>query len=178
MPTIKSFEELAVWKDARIFANKIYNLTKKFPDEEKYGLTSQITRASVSVASNIAEGFDRYSKTDFIKFLIIARGSISEIQNDLYIALDLKYINQNDFQEAYALTKDLGKQINGFIKYLRSYDKNNSKNDKVNEEYYKHVFWTSNILIVELVNRRINLNYLIGELANRSIGQLIYWSIG
>lgn len=103
MPTIKSFEELAVWKDARIFANKIYNLTKKFPNEEKYGLTSQITRATVSVASNIAEGFDRYSKKDFIKFLNIARGSISEIQNDLYIALDLKYINQNDFQEAYAL---------------------------------------------------------------------------
>jgi four helix bundle protein len=62
LPTIKSFEELAVWKDARIFANKICNLTKKFPDKEKYGLTSQITRAAVSVASNIAEGFDRYSK--------------------------------------------------------------------------------------------------------------------
>jgi four helix bundle protein len=88
LPTIKSFEELAVWKDARIFANKIYNLTKKFPNKEKYGLTSQITRAAVSVASNIAEGFDRYSKKDFIKFLIIARGSISEIQNGLYIALD------------------------------------------------------------------------------------------
>ena len=140
MATIKSFEELQVWKDARKFANKIYNLTSKFPKEENYGLTSQITRASVSIGSNIAEGFDHYSKKDFIKFLIIARGSISEIQNDLYIALDLKYINQNNFQEAYVLAKDLGKQINGFIKYLRSYDKNNSKNDKVNEEYYKYNF--------------------------------------
>ena len=140
MPTIKSFEELAVWKDARIFANKIYNLIKKFPDKEKYGLTSQITRAAVSVASNIAEGFDRYSKKDFIKFLIIARGSISEVQNDLYIALDLKYINQNDFQEAYALAKDLGKQINGFIKYLRSYDKQNSKANKINEEFNYYQF--------------------------------------
>jgi len=140
LPTIKSFEELAVWKDARIFANKIYNLIKKFPDKEKYGLTSQITRAAVSVASNIAEGFDRYSKKDFIKFLIIARGSISEVQNDLYIALDLKYINQNDFQEAYALAKDLGKQINGFIKYLRSYDKQNSKANKINEEFNYYQF--------------------------------------
>jgi len=140
LPTIKSFEELPVWKDARKFANKIYNLTKKFPKEENYGLTSQITRAAVSIGSNIAEGFDRYSKKDFIKFLIIARGSISEIQNDLYIALDLKYINQNDFQETYALSKELGKQINGFIKYLRSYDKNNSKDEKVNEEYYKYDF--------------------------------------
>ncbi|HAJ32243.1 MAG TPA: diversity-generating retroelement protein bAvd family protein [Candidatus Atribacteria bacterium] len=90
---MKSFEELPVWKDARKFANKIYNLTKKFPKEERYGLTSQITRAAVSIGSNIAEGFDRYSKKDFIRFLIIARGSISEIQNNLYIALDLKYIN-------------------------------------------------------------------------------------
>ena len=139
MPTIKSFEELPVWKDARKFANKIYNLTKKFPKEENYGLTSQITRATVSIGSNIAEGFDRYSKKDFIRFLIIARGSISEIQSDLYIALDLKYINQNDFQETYTLSKDLGKQINGFIKYLRSYDKQNSKANKLNEEsnYYQ-----------------------------------------
>lgn len=139
MPTIKSFEELPVWKDARKFANKIYNLTKKFPKEENYGLTSQITRATVSIGSNIAEGFDRYSKKDFIRFLIIARGSISEVQNNFYIALDLKYINQNDFKETYALSKDLGKQINGFIKYLRSYDKNNSKANKLNEElnYYQ-----------------------------------------
>jgi four helix bundle protein len=139
LPTIKSFEELPVWKDARKFANKIYNLTKKFLKVENYGLTSQITRATVSIGSNIAEGFDRYSKKDFIRFLIIARGSISEIQNNLYIALDLKYINQNDFQETYALSKDLGKQINGFIKYLRSYDKQNSKTNKLNEEsnYYQ-----------------------------------------
>ena len=139
MPTIKSFEELPVWKDARKFANKIYNLTKKFPKEENYGLTSQITRAAVSIGSNIAEGFERYSKKDFIRFLIIARGSISEIQNNLYIALDLKYINQNDFQETYALAKELGKQINGFIKYLRSYDKQNSKANKLNEKsnYYQ-----------------------------------------
>jgi len=139
LPTIKSFEELPVWKDARKFANKIYNLTKKFPKEENYGLTSQITRATVSIGSNIAEGFDRYSKKDFIKFLIIARGSISEIQNDLYIALDLKYINQNDFQETYALAKELGKQINGFIKYLKSYDKQNSKTNRLNEKsnYYQ-----------------------------------------
>jgi len=136
--TIKSFEELPVWEDSRKFANKIYNLTKKFPNKENFGLTSQITRAAVSVGSNIAEGFDRFSKKDFVRFLIIARGSISEVQNDLYIALDLKYINKNDFVEIYALTKELGKQINGFIKYLRSYDKNNSKDGKVHEEYCKY----------------------------------------
>jgi len=138
--TIKSFEELPVWEDSRKFASKIYNSTKKFPNKENFGLTSQITRAAVSVGSNIAEGFDRFSKKDFVRFLIIARGSISEVQNDLYIALDLKYINKNDFVEIYALAKELGKQINGFIKYLRSYDKNNSKDVKVKEEYYKYDF--------------------------------------
>jgi len=136
LSTIKSFEELKVWKDARKFVIKIYCLSKKFPNEENYGLTLQITRAAVSIGSNIAEGFDRYSKKDFIKFLIIARSSVSEVQNDLYIALDLKYINQKDFQETYSLAKDLGKQINGLIKYLKSYDKQNSKAGKINEGSY------------------------------------------
>ena len=83
------------------------------------------------------ENFQFTNWREIIHF--IARGSISEVQNNLYIALDLKYINQNDFQEAYALAKDLGKQINGFIKYLRSYDKQNSKANKINEEsnYYQ-----------------------------------------
>jgi len=140
LSTIHSFEELTVWKDARKFTLQIYNLTKKFPDMEKYGLTSQMNRAAVSIGSNIAEGFDRYSKKDFIKFLIIARSSVSEIQNDLYIALDLRYIGKNDFVETYALAVGLGKQINGFVKYLKSYDKNNSKDCKVNEEYCKYDF--------------------------------------
>ena len=121
MSIIKSFEELPMWKDARKFTNKIYNLTKKFPSREVYGLNSQITRAAVSIMSNISEGFDRFSSREFIRFLIIARGSISEVQNDLYIALDLKYISQNEFQLAYDDAKNLGKQINGFIKYLRNH---------------------------------------------------------
>jgi len=118
---IKSFEELPMWKDARKFTNKIYNLTKKFPSREVCGLNSQITRAAVSIMSNIAEGFDRLSSREFIRFLVISRGSISEVQNDLYIALDLKYISKNEFQLAYDDAKNLGKQINGFIKYLRNH---------------------------------------------------------
>ena len=121
MSIIKSFEELPMWEDARKFTNKIYNLTKKFPSREVYSLNLQITRAAVSIMSNIAEGFDRFSSREFIRFLIIARGSISEVQNDLYIALDLKYISQNEFQLAYDDAKKLGKQINGFIKYLRNH---------------------------------------------------------
>jgi len=117
---IKSFEELPIWKDARKFTNEIYS-------REMYGLNSQITKAAVSIMSNIAEGFGRFSSREFIRFLVIARGSISEVQNDLYIALDLKYISQNEFQLAYDNAKNLGKQINGFIKYLRSFKDSDSK---------------------------------------------------
>ena len=97
MSTIKAFEELIIWQEARKFANNIYKLTKKFPKEELYGLTSQMRRAAVSVMSNIAEGFDRRTTKEFISFLVIARASVSEIQNDLYISLDLNYINTENF---------------------------------------------------------------------------------
>ena len=105
LSTIKSFEELPVWQDARKFTNKIYNLTNKFPKEELYGLTSQIRRATVSIMSNIAEGFDRRSDKELSNFLSIARGSSSEVQNDLYIALDLNYISQDEFNKLYQEAK-------------------------------------------------------------------------
>jgi len=116
LSTVKSFEDLTVWKDARIFTNKIYLLTKQFPNEELYGLTSQIRRATVSIMSNIAEGF-----------VCISRGSISEVQNDLFIAKDLKYINDDEFQQAYKYSKKLAMQLNGLIKYLRTNGKTFSK---------------------------------------------------
>jgi len=120
LPTVKSFEDLAVWKDARKFTNKIYMLTKKFPKEELYGLTSQIRRATVSIMSNIAEGFDRRSDKELTNFLSIARASSSEVQNDLYIALDLNYISQVEFNQLYQEAKKIAKQINGLMNYLKS----------------------------------------------------------
>ena len=120
MPTVKSFEDLAVWKDARKFTNKIYNLTNKFPKEELYGLTSQIRRATVSIMSNIAEGFDRRSDKELTNFLSIARASSSEVQNDLYIALDLNYLSQVEFNQLYQEAKKIAKQINGLMNYLKS----------------------------------------------------------
>lgn len=85
-----------------------------------YGLKSQITRAAVSVMSNIAEGFHRYSKREFINFLIITRSSLAEVQSHLYIALDLGYINKDEFSDLYSESISLFKQINGLIKYLRT----------------------------------------------------------
>jgi four helix bundle protein len=116
---IKSFEELEVWQRARKFVLKIYNLTKSFPKNELYGLTSQIRRAAFSIGSNISEGFDRRSDKEFSNFLAIARGSIAEVQNDLYIALDLKYISEDEFNATYGETKKIAKQINGLMTYLK-----------------------------------------------------------
>ena len=120
MSTIKSFEDLPVWQDARKFTNKIYNITNKFPKEELYGLTSQIRRAAVSIMSNIAEGFDRRSDKELTNFLSMSRASSSEVQNDLYIALDLEYISQAEFNQLYQEAKKIAKQINGLMTYLRS----------------------------------------------------------
>ena len=128
MPKIRSFEDLPVWIDARKFTNKVYKLTNKFPKNELYGLSSQIRRATVSIMSNIAEGFDRYSVREFINFLIIERGSNSEVQNDCYIAFDLEYINKEEFEEIYKLSRSIGKQINGLIKYLRTKENYFAKN--------------------------------------------------
>ena len=104
-----------------------------FPAKENYGLTSQITRAVVSIMSNIAEGFGRESNKEFIRFLTISRGSNAEVQSDLFIALDLNYIKQEEFQSTYSMAEKLGKQINGLIKYLRANTKINSRKNKISE---------------------------------------------
>jgi len=134
LSTIKAFEELIIWQEARKFTNNIYRVTNKFPKEELYGLTSQMRRAAVSVMSNIAEGFDRRTTKEFISFLIIARASVSEVQNDLYISLDLNYINTENFQTNYDYTQKIAKLINGLITYLKSQTENYTKTTKINEQ--------------------------------------------
>lgn len=120
MTTVKSFEDLTIWQESRKFTNKIYVLTKKFPKEELYGLTSQIRRAAVSISSNIAEGFDRRSDKELSNFLSIARASTAEVQNNLYIALDLKYISQIEFNKLYQEAKKIAQKINSLMTYLKS----------------------------------------------------------
>ncbi|HZK12445.1 MAG TPA: four helix bundle protein [Atribacterota bacterium] len=139
MATIKSFEELIIWQEARKFANDIYKLTKKYPQEEVYGLTSQMRRAAVSVMSNIAEGFDRRTTKEFISFVMIARASISEVQNDLYISLDLNYINKEDFKTHYDHARKIGKLVNGLITYLKSQTKSYTKTTKINEQIQQYL---------------------------------------
>src|SRR3989344_8456482 len=116
METIKSFTDLRSWQEAHSLAIMIYNLTKKFPKEEQFGLTNQIRRASVSVVSNIAEGFSRYSSREKAQFYRHSLGSLSELQSQLLIAKDIHYITKEDF-DAFALqTITASKLINGLIK--------------------------------------------------------------
>jgi four helix bundle protein len=139
MSTVRSFEELTIWQEARKFTNGIYTLTKRFPKEELYGLTSQIRRASVSIMSNIAEGFNRRSTKEFINFLIIAKASTFEVQNDLYIALDLNYIKEEDFQADYNCAQKIAMSINKLITYLRSQIKTYAKKPKINEQIQQYL---------------------------------------
>ena len=88
------FKELGVWKKSRLFCSEIYAITSSFPSDEKFGLTNQLRRASVSIPSNIAEGSSRNSNKDFSRFLEIAIGSAYEIETQLLIASDLGFIHQ------------------------------------------------------------------------------------
>ena len=91
------YTELEVWKEARILVNSVYQISKAFPKEETHGLTSQIRRCSVSIPSNIAEDCGRRTSADTIQFLNISRGSLYELETQLFIALDQGYLKKEDF---------------------------------------------------------------------------------
>lgn len=112
------FETLDVWKKSIQFASQIYKLSRKFPASEQYGLTSQLTRAAVSISLNIAEGSSRKSKVDFKRFIQIALGSVNEVVTCLYIALNEEYINKQDFETVYKQCEQISKMLYGFQKYL------------------------------------------------------------
>jgi four helix bundle protein len=116
---IEKFEDILAWQEARILTKKIYELTNSLPFKRDQGLGRQAQEASVSIMANVAEGFDRQSKREFIKFLYYASGSASEVQSHLYVALDQKYISDVDFQETYNQAKKTKSLINGFISYLK-----------------------------------------------------------
>ena len=93
-----NFRELDVWKRAMLIAKQVYVLTEQFPTEEKFGITSQIQRAAVSIASNIAEGAGRGSEKDFVHFLNIALGSAFEVETQMLLSKDLGYIEEDDYK--------------------------------------------------------------------------------
>jgi four helix bundle protein len=113
------FKELIIWQKSRIFCSQIYLLTSKFPVEKKFGITNQLRRASVSIASNIAEGSSRNSDKDFSRFLEIAIGSAYEIETQLLISSDLGFISKIELEEITLKIEEIIKMISKFRSTLK-----------------------------------------------------------
>lgn len=118
------FENLEVWQDARTLNRRVYRLTRKFPSDEQFGLTSQIRRATVSVSSNIAEGSGRNSDKDFAHFLEQAYGSLMEVASQIFIAVDEAYVSKD---EAESVLEDIDKLAGKTVALNRSLEVANSK---------------------------------------------------
>ncbi len=116
---IKSFTDLQAWKIGHKLVLLIYKTTKDFPKEEMYGLISQMRRAVLSITSNIAEGFSRKTSKEKSQFYTIALGSLTELQNQLVVCRDIKYINQTEFMNIANTTIEVKKLIHGMLKYSR-----------------------------------------------------------
>lgn len=117
---MKQYTELDVWVKSRELASLVYDLTKYFPKEEMFGLSSQIRRSVVSIPSNIAEGCGRNSSRDTIQFLSISRGSLYELETQLFISFDLNYINNEQLDLVVNKITECKKLVNGFINYYES----------------------------------------------------------
>lgn len=116
---IQKFEDMKVWQDAREFVNQIYKSTSNEKFKKDFGLRDQIQRATVSIMSNIAEGYERDSNKELIRFLQISKGSAGEVRSLIYVAKDLGYINDKEFSTNYESSLLIIKQISNFIKYLK-----------------------------------------------------------
>jgi four helix bundle protein len=118
---ILRFEEILAWQKARELVREVYRMTNSSEGFKKdFGLKDQIRRAAVSSMSNIAEGFGRLGDREFANFLNIASGSVAEVQSQLYVALDLQYIDQRSFSAAYSLAEESSRLLTNFMKYLKN----------------------------------------------------------
>ncbi len=113
------FENLEIWKLGRNFVTEIYKITRNFPRDELFGLTSQIRRAAVSVVLNIAEGSNRRSDPDFKRFLNMSRSSLDEVVTALFIAKDQKFINEKDLDQFYKIADSLASKITALSNKLK-----------------------------------------------------------
>jgi four helix bundle protein len=111
-----SFEKLHVWLDSKELVTEIYEVTRSFPDEEKFALTSQLRRASISIASNLAEGTSRKTKNDKAHFSTMSFSSLMEVLNQLIIANELNYISDSDYQNLRAQIEKISNKLNALRK--------------------------------------------------------------
>ena len=124
---MQDFKRTDVWKRSYKFSIDIYRITSSFPPEEKYGLTSQIRRASTSIPINIAEGAGRDTRKEFAHFILIAMGSASEVDCELLLAHDLGFISNKDFSILYSELNEIRKMLTAFRKSLLNYNDERNK---------------------------------------------------
>ncbi len=120
---IARFEDIEAWKLARVLTQKVYRLTGEEKFSKDYGLKGQIRDAAGSTMHNIAEGYDAESTAEFIRFLRYSKRSCTEVQSELYVALDASYITQEEFNDTYRHAGRTRSAVRGFIKYLMNYKK-------------------------------------------------------
>lgn len=119
MATFKKFEEIEAWKKARELTKRIYRVSRTGSFARDFALRDQVRRASVSIMSNIAEGYDRSGTGEFVQFLSTAKGSAAEVKCQLYVALDQNYVDDSTFSELSELANEIGNMIAGLMSYLR-----------------------------------------------------------
>jgi four helix bundle protein len=124
MTAFGRFEEIEVWKLSMELCTEVYKITNLDQFSKDFGLKDQIRRSAVSVPSNIAEGYERDGKNQFIYFLNIAKASCGELRTQLSIARNLEYITENEFIDLYEKSSSVSRQIKGFISYLKQYKNN------------------------------------------------------
>jgi len=112
---MRNFQELVVWQKAMDLVVNVYDLVKIFPKDELYSLSAQLKRACISVPSNIAEGYSRNTTKDYIRFLYIARGSLSEVQTQLLLSIKLNFISNEQAAISLSLSNEIGKILNAII---------------------------------------------------------------
>ena len=117
---MKTHKDLDVWKKSISLVDLIYDVTKNFPKDEIYGLTNQIRRSAVSVPSNIAEGSARQGNKEYIQFLFISLGSLSELDTQLIIARNQKYLSEKNFEIAIENLNEIGRMLTGLIKFVKN----------------------------------------------------------
>ena len=120
MGKFNSFEEINSWQKSRIFNKKIYLATENPNFKKDFDFVRQIRRASLSISSNIAEGFERNTDKEFVYFLYVAKASAGEVRSQLYLAFDLEYIIKEEFEMLLDSVTEISKLLSGFIKYLES----------------------------------------------------------
>jgi four helix bundle protein len=140
--SIRTYRDLDVWQKSMDLVVEIYRLTRLLPPEEQFGLASQMQRAAVSIPANIAEGHGQLHKLVFVRHLSAARGSLTELETHLQIAVRLDYLNRDQARPAWVLLQDVGRLLNGLIRALRTNGQGSSSDIQIHEDAESYQFDT------------------------------------